>query len=87
MKNRIRTGILILLTVFLLSCSVFADGSYLLCGKDGFVAVQDRNTRSWLFVTDTPLRLLPDPDRIAIEAGMILDSMADVTKRLEDLCS
>lgn len=87
MKQRAAFGILIVLTVFLLSCSVFAEGSYLLCEKDGFVAVQVNRDHSWLCITDTPLRLLPEADRKAVQAGMIFGSLSEVTKVLEDLCS
>lgn len=60
---------------------------FLLCARDGYVAVVDPTVGETAVVTDIGLDTLREADRSLIESGLRVDSREELLSLLEDLGS
>lgn len=85
MKNLLfRWGAAVLLSFFL---TARAGAAWLLRAEDGFLTVRELDTGAAVLETGVPLAALPESDRPALEAGILLPDHTALTKALEDFCS
>lgn len=84
-RNRLIHCSFAVILSFLLAAQTAA--AWVLRAEDGFLTVRDLENGTEFRKTGIPLQALPEPDRPALEAGIVLPDHAALTKALEDFCS
>ena len=85
MKNRLfHWSIAVILSFFL---TANTGAAWVLRAEDGLLRVRDLESGAAVLDTGIPLSALPERDRPALEAGVVLRDHTALTKALEDFCS
>lgn len=85
MRNRLFRWLFAVILSF--SLAAYAGAAWILRAEDGILTVRELESGAELLRTGVPLSALPERDRPALEAGIVLHNHTALTKAMEDFCS
>lgn len=85
MRNRLFRWLFAVILSF--SLAAYAGAAWILRAEDGILTVRELESGAELLRTGVPLSALPERDRSALEAGIVLHNHTALTKAMEDFCS